>query len=101
PRGRRRCKWRMRGWRATIVTSSGSGALALQGLHDLARGVRAGEAGDAAARVRAGPAQEQVFDRRAVPRPSEERPHREQLIESRLAVEDVAAGQAVAVLEVL
>ncbi len=57
-------------------------------------------AGDAAARVRARAAQVESRDGRAVPGPTEDRAHREELIERRLAVEDVAAGQAVGRLEV-
>ena len=67
---------------------------------DLPRRVLAGGAGDAAARMGSGAAQVQPVDRRAVLRPAEDRPHREQLIERRLAVKDVPAGQPVGRLEI-
>ena len=54
----------------------------------------------AGARMRARSAEEQILDRRPVARPAEQRARDEQLIERQLAVEDVAAGQAVRALEV-
>src|SRR5262249_44917674 len=67
---------------------------------DLARGVRARGAGDAAARVGAGVAQVQPVERHPVARVTEQRPPREELIEARLAVEGVALGQPVIAFQV-
>src|SRR5262245_53186527 len=64
------------------------------------RGVRARAAGDAAARMRAGAAQIQPSDWRRVLRPAEHGPHRVELIERVLALEDVAAGEPVLPFEV-
>ena len=67
--------------------------------HD-ARRVCARRAGEPATRVRTGPTQVQPGDRRAVLRPAQHRAHRVELIERVLAVENVAAGQAIALLEI-
>ena len=53
-----------------------------------------------AARVRAGAAEVEALDRRAVLRVARDRPHEEELLEVQVAVEDVALGQAVGALEV-
>src|SRR5262245_473794 len=50
--------------------------------------------------VSAGPAQEEVRDRSAMPRPPEHRARDEQLIERQLTVKDVAFGQAIVAFEV-
>src|SRR5262249_2410150 len=50
--------------------------------------------------MRAGAAQIEILDRRRGAGPREERTADEQLIERQLAVEDVAAGEAVVALEV-
>src|SRR4051812_29474290 len=66
---------------------------------DHARGVCAVRAADAATGMRAGAAQIEAGDRRAVLRPAEQRAHDVQLIERHLAVMDVAAREAVRRLE--
>jgi hypothetical protein len=48
----------------------------------------------------AGPAQEEVRDRRVMARPAEHRARDEQLIERQLTVKDVASGQAIVAFEV-
>jgi hypothetical protein len=60
----------------------------------------AGRAGHAAARVRARSAQIEARQRHAVVGGADHRPGAEQLVEAHLAVEDVAADQAEAALEV-
>src|SRR4029453_6152280 len=72
----------------------------LRALQDLARGVRTGPAGDAAARVRAGAREEQSVEQVAVPRLAEQRPPREELVERGLRVLGGPAGQAVGGLHV-
>ena len=67
--------------------------LSLQRPENLARGVSARQAADAAARMGAGAAQEQPVNRRSILRVTENRPHREELVERQLAVMDVAIGQ--------
>src|SRR5262245_6958290 len=69
-------------------------------LQDLPPRVVARRARHAAARVRPRAAQEQARDRRRVARPSRYRPQREQLVQPKIAVEDVAAGQRVLPLEI-
>src|SRR5688572_23021253 len=66
----------------------------------LAGAVVARRAGDAAAGMGAGAAQVQALQRSAIVGVSEHRPRRPQLIERKLAVEDVAADQAEIALEV-
>jgi hypothetical protein len=51
--------------------------------------------------MRAGAAEKQAADGRFVAGPIEDRPHGEKLIERQLAVEDVAAGEAVGCFEIL
>src|SRR5215470_8743425 len=58
-----------------------SSDLRLQGFHDLSRGVRPLPSGQSSTRMRSAPAQVQIFDGRAVPRPIEQWPHRKELIE--------------------
>ena len=64
------------------------------------RGVLAGSAGDAAAWMCARAAQVECRDRRAVLGTAKDRAHREQLVERRLAVQDVASGEPVGGLEI-
>src|SRR5262245_9045426 len=78
---------------------SGNGLLP-QVFQDLPRRVPAGQPRDAAAGVRAGAAQIESQDRRAVLGPSEDRAREEELIERVLAVEEVAAREAVGRFEV-
>ena len=59
-----------------------------------------GGAGEAVARVRARAAKVEPGDRSAVARPAEQRAHGEELVERQLAVEDVAAGQAVSLFQI-
>ena len=63
-------------------------------------GIGAVGARDAAARMRARAAEVEAPHRRAVLGPAEQGAHREELVERGLAVEDVAARQAVRLLEV-
>src|SRR5439155_10087734 len=63
-------------------------------------GVLTGAARETMARVRPRAAEIQVAERCPILRPSERRPHREQLIQRELAVKDVAAGQSVCRLEI-
>src|SRR4051794_39687922 len=64
------------------------------------RGVVPRRARHAAARMRAGTAQGEALERHAVIRGPDHRPGAEQLIETHLAMEDVAADQAEAALEI-
>ena len=66
-----------------------------QVLEDLAGGVLAGAAGDAAAGMGAGAAQVQPLQRDSVAGVAEQRPPDEELVEARLGVERVAAGEPV------
>src|SRR5579864_4066953 len=61
---------------------------------------RASASGQAVSRVRTRSAQVKVADWRGVPRPTEQGPRDEQLIEGELAVKDVPAGEAVRLLEI-
>src|SRR5258708_37532562 len=67
---------------------------------DFAGGVRAGRAREAAAGMRAGAAEKKAANGRAVARPFEQRAHGEKLVEREFTVENVAAGEAVGLLEV-
>ena len=67
---------------------------------DLGRGQRAGSSVEAGAGMRSRSAQIEVANRRAVPRPAEQRARHEELIERQLAVKDVAARQPVRPLEI-
>ena len=67
---------------------------------DLAGRVLAGLAGDAAARMGARARQVEPLERQPVAGVAEERPPQEELVERRLAVQRVAAGQAVVALEI-
>src|SRR2546426_2101530 len=67
---------------------------------DLARGVLARGAHDAAAGMRAGAAQVETADRRAVVRPARGRTEEEQLIGGHLAVEDVPLGETEDLLQI-
>src|ERR1035441_4299466 len=69
-------------------------------LQHLAGGVVTRRAHNSTAGVRAGAAQIQPLRRRAVARVAGHRAHDEHLIQGHLAVEDVAAGDAVAALHV-
>src|SRR5437868_10520983 len=64
------------------------------------RAVVAGRAGDAAARMGARAAQVEPLERSAIVRVAQHRSRRPELIERKLAVEDVAADQAEVALEV-
>src|SRR5690349_1581707 len=50
--------------------------------------------------MRAGAAEVEARDRRPVPRPSQDGAHREELVEGRLAVEDLAAPDAELLFEI-
>jgi VWFA-related protein len=78
-----------RSWPLAPVGEQGAGGVAPVG------------AGEAAARVRPGAAQIQPAHGGAVAGPAEDRAHREDLVERLLAVEQVAAGQAPVVLQIL
>src|SRR5512138_2526157 len=65
-----------------------------------ARRVMPGSASDAAARMRARTAKVEALQRHAVIGRADHRPRAEQLVESHLAVEDVAADQTEPTLEV-
>ena len=67
---------------------------------DLARGVLAGLPGDAAAGMGARPARYSPSSPKPVAGVAEQRPPQEELVEAGLAVQRVAAGQAVVALEV-
>src|SRR5688500_9609089 len=64
------------------------------------RGVMAGSAGDSASRVGARAAQVQSLERHSIVRRADQRAPAAQLIEAHLAVEDIAADQSEAALEV-
>src|SRR3954468_17211031 len=66
----------------------------------LAGGVLAGAAGDAAPRIGSGSAQEQSGHGRAISRPSKHRTHREERIERRFSVVNVSASQSIGPLEI-
>ena len=68
---------------------------------DFASGVGAGSAGQAVAGMRAGAAKKKAADGRFVTRPIQNGAHGEELIESELAVKNVAAGEAVGSFEIL
>src|SRR5688572_2053272 len=65
-----------------------------------ARRIMAGGAGDSSARVSARSAQVQAFERHPVIRGADHRPGAEQLVEAHLAVENIAADQPEAALEI-
>src|SRR5262245_64982933 len=67
---------------------------------DRARGVVAGRAGDAAARMRARAAVVEAGDGAAVVRVAEYRPRPEQLVERQRAVEDITADEPKRLLEI-
>src|SRR3954447_3376186 len=67
---------------------------------DRLRRIMPGSAGHSATRVRARSAQVEALERHAVISRADHRPRAEQLVEAHLAVEDVAADQAEAALEV-
>ena len=50
--------------------------------------------------MRSAPAQIKILNRRLVTRPIQQRTHGEELIQRQIAVEDLAAGQAVLVFEI-
>src|SRR6185503_5333067 len=75
-------------------------AAPLQVREDLARRILSGLPRDPAARVGSRRAQVEPVDGEAIPRAPEERPPEEPLVEGLLAVERVAAAQAVVALEV-
>src|ERR1700690_3770928 len=63
-----------------------------QMLQYLSRRVRARAPGQACTRMGAAAAKIQVFDRRAIAGPVQQRAHGEKLVEREIAVEDLAAG---------
>src|SRR4051794_21563712 len=67
---------------------------------DRLRSIVARSPRDSAAGVRSGPAQVEALERHPVIRRADHRPRAEQLIEAHLAVEDVAADEPEAALEV-
>src|SRR5687768_11946112 len=69
--------------------------LASEIFEDFAGRIQAGEARDAIARMCARAAHVQPAYGRAISRPSQQRTHREELVERQLAMEDVASGQTV------
>src|SRR5689334_25083664 len=71
----------------------------LQVLEDLAGRVGGRSAGDAASRVRPCAAHVEAGERPAVAAPAQERTGQEELVQGGLAVEGVAAGQPVRLLE--
>src|SRR6202453_131127 len=75
--------------------------LFFQILQNLSRRVRARPSGQPRARMRPRPAQIQILDRRTISRPIQQRTHREELIESQLPMEDVAAGEPVSIFKIL
>src|SRR5712692_8643132 len=72
-----------------------------EGVDDFAGGVGAAGAGKAVAGMGTGAAEKKATDGRFVSRPIENGTHREQLIESKLTVENVAPGEAIGCFEVL
>src|SRR3954453_1777042 len=62
---------------------------------DLARGICSRATGQSRARVRAASAEIQIVDWRPIPRPIQQRTHREELIQRQLSMEDLATGQSV------
>ena len=66
--------------------------LLLELLQNLTRGVRARASRQSGAGMRATSTKIEAFDRRAVARPVQQRPHRKELIKREVAVEDLAAG---------
>src|SRR5664279_5804994 len=68
---------------------------------DLARRIAAGQGGHATARVGRRAALVETLERRPVVGVAGRRAHMEELVEGQLAVEDVAADQAVLVLHVV
>src|SRR6266446_5010299 len=72
-----------------------------EGVDDFAGSVGAGSACEAVAGMRAGAAEKKAADRSFVARPIENGTHGEELIESEFAVENVAAGEAVAGFQIL
>src|SRR6476620_2853718 len=82
------------------MIQTAAAARSAQVAKNLARGVCTGAAGESRTRMRAGTAEVQPANRRAVLPPAEQRPHRQQLFERELAVEDVSAGEAVRALEI-
>ena len=86
--------------RAASRPSSLSSDSSFQRPQNLARRVPSRQAGDGTARVRPGAAQEQAVDGGPILRPSQRRPHAEQLIDGLLAVMDVPARQPIGLFEV-
>src|ERR687888_2512888 len=84
----------------SLTVDSIRSASALQVLQNLPARVRARGAGDAAAGVRARAAEVEAAKRRAVLRPADEGAEGVELVERHLAVERVAARQAVLAFEV-
>src|SRR6266567_2372696 len=70
-------------------------ALLLQFLQYLARGIRAGPTSESPPRMRPAPAQIKILNRRAVPRPIQQRTHGEELIERKFPVENLPASEPV------
>src|SRR5437588_6696346 len=68
---------------------------------DFARRVRAASARQSVARMRSGTTEEQSANGRLVARPIEHRPHGEELVQRKLAVKNVAPGEAVTGFQVL
>src|SRR3954470_14409323 len=72
----------------------------LPGSQDLPCGILTRSPGQPVARMRAGSAEVKISKRRCVLRPSECGPHGEQLIQGKLAVETMSAGQSVYRLQI-
>src|SRR5260221_574849 len=89
----------MRRWPLNIF-SRYHGPSTLQITRNCPRGERTGAPVQTGPRVRPTAAQIQAPNRRGVPRPFQQRPRDEQLIERQLAVKNVAAGQSVGPLEI-
>lgn len=64
------------------------------------RRVVAGRSGHSSAGMRAGSAQVQPFDRRAILRPTGHRAHEEKLLERKIAVKNIALGEAVGAFQI-
>src|SRR6266853_3786320 len=79
----------------------GDSILSTQVSDDFAGGVGAACAGEAVTRMGAGATEKKPADGRSVARPIEDRSHGEKLIESKLAVENVAASETVGGFEIL